>query len=394
MTREVVRLAILVSHPIQYFSPVFRELAKHAGIDLTVFYCSRQGLETRRDEKFGLAFAWDIPLLDGYKHKFLQSIPKGASPRGVLSLFNPGIIGELLAGRYDALVVHGYNYLTYWLAFLSGKATGTKLFVRGESHLVTKRSFWRRALKALPLNILFRSVDGYLAIGGESARYAEHYGVRSGRVSIAPYCVDNRFFAIRARRAARERQRILRGLDLDPAAVVFGFFGKLYARKAPWDLLLAYESLGVTKGALLFVGDGEGRRELEHCVATKRISSVRFLGFVNQSEIPQYYGVTDAVVLPSRAEPWGLVVNEAMACGCAVVVSDVCGCAPDLVHEGENGYTFRAGDVEALAQILRELAGNPERVRAMGRASCEIIKSWSPEVCAENIAEAVERVCG
>ena len=187
---------------------------------------------------------------------------------------------------------------------------------------------------------------------------------------------------------------MLRDLNLDADVIVFAFFGKVYPRKAPFDLLLAFENVALPKAALLFVGDGESRRELEQYVGTKRISNVRFVGFVNQSEIPKYYGITDVLVLPSRAEPWGLVVNEAMACGCAVVVSDVCGCAPDLVHEGKNGYAFRAGDVQALARILRELAGNPERVRAMGRASREIIKSWSPEVCAENIAEAVERVCG
>jgi len=387
-----IKLAFVLSHPIQYFSPLFRKLARQPGIDLTVLYCSRHGLESRVDEKFGVEFAWDIALLEGYKYKFLQSIPKKASPRGPLSLFNPGIVRELFRERYDALAVHGYNYLTCWLAFLGAKATSTKLFVRGESHLLAKRPFWRRAFKALPLKLFFLSFDGYLAIGSQSARYAERFGVPATRVFIAPYCVDNEFFTKRAEEGSVYREKMLRALNLHPDIIVLAFFGKLYPRKAPFDLLVAFEKLKLEKVALLFVGDGESRRPLEDYVARRHISKVRFTGFVNQSTLPKYYGLADVVVLPSRAEPWGLVVNEAMACGCAVVVSDVCGCAPDLVREGENGYIFPAGNVEALSKILRQLVNDPERVRAMGKASEQIIRDLSPQVSAAKIAEAVKNV--
>lgn len=387
-----IKLAFLLSHPIQYFSPLFRELTKNAGIDLTVLYSSRHGLESRVDEKFGVEFAWDIPLLEGYKYKFLESIPRGASPQGPLGLFNPGIVRELFAEHYEVLVVHGYNYLTCWLAFLGAKATSTKLLVRGESHLLAKRPFWRRAFKALPLKVLFRTLDGYLAIGSRSARYAEHCGVRANRVFIAPYCVHNEFFAKRAKEGAGFREKMLRALNLHPGSIVLAFFGKLYPRKAPFDLLVAFEKLNSERVALLFVGDGESRRPLEDYVARKHISNVRFTGFVNQSMLPKYYGLTDVVVLPSRAESWGLVVNEAMACACAVVVSDVCGCAPDLVHEGKNGCIFPAGNVEALSKILRQLVNDPQCIRAMGRASEEIITDWSPQVSAARIADAVANV--
>lgn len=387
-----IKVAFLLSHPIQYFSPVFRELAKNAGIDLMVLYCSRHGLESRVDEKFGVEFAWDIALLEGYKYKFLQSIPRDASPRGPLSLFNPGIVQELFREHYDALIVHGYNYLTYWLAFLGAKASTTKLFLRSESHLLDKRSLFRRIFKAAPLKVLFHSSDGYLAIGSRSAHYAQHCGFPASRIFIAPYCVDNDFFARRAEEGAGFREKMLRALYLPPEVVVFAFFGKLYPRKAAFDLLVAFEKLKPKKAALLFVGDGESRKSLEDYTARRDVSNVRFTGFVNQSMLPMYYGLADVVVLPSRAETWGLVVNEAMACDCAVVVSDVCGCTPDLVHEGENGYIFPAGDVEALSEILRQLANDPERIQAMKRASKEIITDWSPDICAARIAEAVTNV--
>jgi len=387
-----IKLAVLLSHPIQYFSPLFRKLASTAGIDLTVLYCSRHALVRRMDKKFGVEFSWDIALLEGYKYKFLQNFPRDTSPRGPLSLFNPGIVRELLRERYDALIVYGYNYLTYWLAFLAAKASATKLLLRGESHLLAKRSVFRRLFKALPLGALLRSSDGYLAIGSRSAHYARHCGAAANRIFITPYSVDNDFFATRAEQGIRFKADMLKALGLPPETIVFAFFGKLYPRKAPFDLLRAFEKLQNKKAALLFVGDGESRKVLQEYAARKKILNVRFTGFLNQSRLPMYYGLADVVVLPSRGEPWGLVINEAMASGCAVVVSEVCGCACDLVHEGENGYTFPAGDVEALSEILQELANNPERIRAMQQASKKIIAHWSPDICATRIAEAVTYV--
>jgi glycosyltransferase involved in cell wall biosynthesis len=391
-SRMSIKVAFLLSHPIQYFSPLFRKLARSAAIDLTVLYCSRHGLQARVDEKFGVAFAWDIALLEGYKYKFLQNFPKDTSPRGPLSLFNPGILRELLQERYDALIVHGYNYLTYWLAFLGAKAASTRLLLRGESHLLARRSFFRRSLKALPLKVLCRFSDGYLAIGSRSAQYAQHCGVPKNRIFITPYCVDNDFFARQDEEKERFKAQMLKALRLPSGITIFAFFGKLYPRKAPFDLLRAFEKLGSERAALLFVGDGISRKHLEDYEAKSNILNVRFTGFVNQSRLPMYYDLADVVVLPSREEPWGLVINEAMASGCAVVVSDVCGCACDLVREGENGYTFPAGDVEALSRALREFLNHPERIPEMKQASKEIISHWSPDICADEIVKALTEV--
>ena len=387
------KLAFLLTHPIQYFSPVFRELAKQPEIDLTVLYCSRHGLESRVDEKFGVEFAWDIPLLEGYKSKFLKSIPRGDSLRGALNLFNLGIVRELRVERYEAIVVHGYTYPTHWLAFSVARLCGTKTFLRGDAHVLQQRTLLKRILKQLILRPLFKALDGFLTVGRLNRQYYQRFGVSEHKMFLAPHCVDNDFFAKGAEEGASNREKILSGLNLEPDLMIFSFVGKLYPRKAPFDLLAAFEKLKLERGALLFVGDGESRGALQDYVATRRVSNVRFTGFVNQSELPKYYGITDVLVMPSLTELWGLVVNEAMACDCAVVVSDACQCAPDLVHEGENGRSFPAGDVGALAEVLHELADDPERVRAMGRMSREIIKDWSPEICAQRIAQAVQDLC-
>jgi len=385
-----IKLAFLTSHPTQYASSVFRELAKQPGIDLTVIYCSAHGLESRTDPGFGVSFRWDVPLLDGYACKFVPSLPRGSSPQPPFRPFNPGVVARLLPQRYDALVVHGYAYLTYWLAFLAAKLRRTTVLIRGESTLLRKRTLAQRTIKGTLLRALFKLADGYIAIGTESARHAEFYGMDPRRVHFAPYCVDNDFFAERAAATRPRRREILTTLGLAPHQLVFSFVGKLSSRKAPMHLLEAFRRARLDgTAALVFVGDGTQRGELEASAKEHRVDNVRFAGFVNQTELPDYYGITDVLVLPSAVEPWGLVVNEAMASGCAVVTSDICGCATDLVRRGKNGDVFPVGDVGSLASVLRSLAADRERVREMGRTSREIIEDWTPGVCARGIAEAV-----
>jgi len=381
-----LKVGFLISHPIQYNAPVFRELARQPGIALTVIYCCAHGLTEGRDRGFGLRFRWDVPLLEGYRCRFLRDVlGDGAAPRPPFRPLNLGVVGELLRERYDVLVVHGYAYLTCWLAFASARLCGSIVLVRGESNLLRKRSAPKRAAKWLSMRALTRLVHGYVAVGTESRRYAEAYGLPPRRVFFSPYCADNEFFA----RRVLHRRRVRARLGVRERTVLFAFVGKLRPRKAPMDLLLAFERAAVGEAAaLMFVGNGVQRHQLERYARRRGLKGVRFVGFVNQSCLPDYYAAADVLVLPSLAEPWGLVVNEAMASGCAVVVSDACGCAADLVRTGVNGCVFPAGDVARLADSLRHLAGDPDRVRAMGRESRRIIEGWSPRACAARIAEA------
>ena len=202
---------------------------------------------------------------------------------------------------------------------------------------------------------LKRLVDGFLAIGTLNREYYRHYGISDEKIFSVPYAVDNAFFQAGAERAAAGREQLRRELGLAPGRPVILFVSKIEPRKRPADLLAAYLKLtktGAVAGPpyLLFVGDGDQRRPLEEVVRDKELESVRFLGFKNQTELPAYYDLCDVFVLPSVHEPWGLVVNEVMNAGRAVIVSDQVGCGPDLVRNGENGYIFQAGDITGLAR--------------------------------------------
>ena len=212
-----------------------------------------------------------------------------------------------------------------------------------------------------------------------------------------PYAVDNEFFRRRSLEAGSGRQRLLEEFGLEAGRPVVLFASKLQRRKRCSDLVSAYALYAETCGReaapyLLIVGDGEERKGLEAEVQARDLSGVRFCGFRNQSELPGFFDLADVFVLPSEHEPWGLVVNEAMNAGTAVIVSDDVGCYPDLVRDGVEGCVFPVGNVEALRQALERVLRSPEVARAMGERARERIASWNFEADVGGLRSALEAV--
>jgi glycosyltransferase involved in cell wall biosynthesis len=385
-----IRLAALYSHPIQYFAPLFRELADRTDVDLTVYYCSRQGLDTSFDQGFGKAFQWDIPLLEGYRSKFLSNWRM--QDNGITGFFqhvNPGIISEIARNRYDAILIHGYEHLTKWLAFFMARLTGTRILLRGESHLLGQRAWYVRVAKAMALFPLMRLISAGLYIGRNNYDFYQHYGMPQSRLFFAPYVVDNVFFQTQAHYLKPRRSELRAALGvLDERPIILAC-GKLIEKKQPLLLLRAFQQVRHDlECTLVFAGDGVLRSQIEQTVQEDRIPDVVVTGFINQSKISEVYAMADVLALVSSYEPWGLVVNEAMNFGLPIVVSERVGCARDLVHPGENGFTFESCDVNALASHLRTLMSDVECRRRMGQRSLEIIADYSLARTAQAIVKA------
>ncbi len=387
------RLAALFSHPIQYFAPLFRHLASRPEIDLTVYYCSRQGAEEYTDPEFGKSLRWDIPLLEGYRYQFVPNILEGKD--GFWNPLNPGIVRELYRKRYDAVWVHGYTYATNWLTFLAARVTGAPVLLRGESNLLRPRPWWVRLIKQVVLRTLLSQVSACLYIGTRNREYYQHYGVPDERLFFTPYCVDNGFFQAQADHFRAQRNRLREEFGILDDRPIMLFCGKLIPKKQPMRLLEAFAWVRRRfPCALLYVGDGFLRLRIEQQVDLERIPDVRIVGFLNQSEVSKAYAAADILVLPSASEgcedeTWGLVVNEGMNFRLPVVVTDQVGCAPDLVREGENGYVVPYGDVYALAGALERLVVDSERRQTYGQRSLEIIQRWGLEACGDGIVQAV-----
>jgi glycosyltransferase involved in cell wall biosynthesis len=277
---------------------------------------------------------------------------------------------------------------------------GLKVLVRDESTLISaSRSGITRLIKKLFFLMLKNLVDGFLAIGTLNAEYYRSYGISPERIFRVPYAVDNLFFRDKAREASIKREHLRQELGLEADRPVILYASKLSQVKRSTDLLEAYLRLSPDPNQeprpyLLFIGDGDQRETLEARAETVNWCSIKFLGFKNQTELPRYYDLCDVLVLPSAFEPWGLVINEVMNAGRAVVVSDQVGCAPELVRSGENGDIFKTGDIDGLRQTLINIVSDPQKCRAMGQKSLEIIEKWGIEEDVAGLKQALAFVAG
>lgn len=386
------RLAVLISHPIQYFAPLYRKLAQEPEIDLTVYFCSRQGVETYDDQGFGVPVQWDIPLLEGYNHKFLRNLRRKDQVGGFFSLVNPGLMAELWRNRYDALLVSGHMYFSYLLGVFAAKAVGIPVFMRSETHLLLRRPGPKRVLRQPVMRLFYRALcDRCLPIGTRSREFYLAHGVPQDRLFDVPYAVDNDYF-IQAAAPFQTRQRETRlelGLPVDKPLILYA--SKLIPRKRPDDLLAAFRMLrerGI-EAALVFVGSGALEQSLRQYASQHGMNDVVFAGFQNQSELPKFYAVADVFVLPSQDEPWGLVINEAMCAGMPIVASEEIGAVPDLVRHGYNGYRFSAGEAGQLATYLQELVCDQGVRKRFGRNSRMVISDWDLDRSVEGMRAAL-----
>jgi len=395
-----IKFAYVLSHPIQYQSPLLLRIAREPGLDLTVLYTSDFSVRGYKDTGFGIEMKWDVPLLDGYKYKYLPRL-RDADDVYVTAPLNYGFVREFRRGGYDAIWVHGYATVNAGLAMASARLLGKPVLQRMESTLIDRqRSGAKLQAKRAVLAGIEKFVDAVLPIGTLNAEYWRHYLPDTPQF-LMPYAVDNAWFAAKTHAAAAEREQFRAQLGLEPGRPVILFASKLVERKRCIDLLEAYRLLSPDGSAsrptepqpyLLIVGDGDQRGELEARALEWNWESIRFLGFQNQSELPRFFDLADVFCLPSVHEPWGLIVNEAMAAGRAVVVSDEVGSAADLVVDGETGFVHKARDVRGLADALRRVTSEPGLAAKMGLAGAVRIASWDYEADVRGLKAALEFV--
>jgi glycosyltransferase involved in cell wall biosynthesis len=387
-----LRVLAAAAGPVFYQTPLYQRLAADPRIDLTVLFASSGGVRPYDAGLGGRPVVWDVDLLDGYNSRFVKKADRNEAGAGFLGLRDLDIVGPILGGRWDALWVHGYSYLTLWLAIAAATVRGIPVLVREEQTLLHERPVPRRWLRAAVLRGLFARASG-LYIGSNNRRFFAHHGIPAERLHFVPYCVDNAALQQQAAELADRRAELRAGLGIGPGAgPVVLFVGKLIPKKQP---LLALEAFaGVRRElpcTLLVVGEGELEGAMRARVARDGIPDVRFAGFLNRGQIAQAFAAANLFVLPSgRHETWGLVVNEAMNFALPVVVSDKVGCAADLVTDGDNGFVVAAGQAGPLISALRKLVESADLRQAMGRRSRERIDRWHYGLAAQGIIEACQ----
>jgi len=357
-------LAILTTHPIQYQVPLWQALAKDGTVPFEVWYLSNHGTQLSYDAEFKHNFAWDIETLAGYPYRFLPvNTDVDINRFGKVRLAQP--LTDLFQQKnVKVLWVQGWQVMAYWQAVWQAHQQGIQVWLRAESNDL-HRSHW---LKQLPRQILlkqlFKRVSYFLYIGTANRRLYQQFGVPESKLVPAPYCVDNQRFSQAAKALVGQRTALRAQWNIPERATCFLFCGKFIPKKHPDHLLQAAMVLRQENPVLdperfhiLMVGDGELREQLETMANQLAIMYgrrvVTFAGFLNQTAIPQAYVAADCLVLPSDAgETWGLVVNEALACGRPAIVSHLCGCAEDLACPVNKSLVYEFHNLQQLAQSV------------------------------------------
>src|SRR5712691_1533261 len=311
------RVLAVATHPVQYMTPIFRRMAKHPSLDFQVAYCTRRGVEAGHDPEFGANIQWDVPLLDGYSWTHVPN--RGSGAESFFGVFNPALWKLIRSGNYDAVLCFvGYVRATFWTALVAAKLSRTAFLFGTDAATLIPRDGrpWKAALKKILWPRLFRLADQVIVPSSGSRDMILSLGIPGDRVTLTPYSVDNDWWMQKSSQVHRSAVREAWGAGPDTSVVLF--CAKLQPWKRPADLLRAFAKANISNALLVFAGEDPLHAHLESEAASLGVASrVRFLGFVNQSQLPAVYTSADLLILPSEFEPFGLVVNEAMCCGCA-----------------------------------------------------------------------------
>ncbi len=377
-----MRLAVIASHPVQYYAPLFRALARR--IDLKVFFAHYATPADQAKAGFGVGFDWDIDLLADYEHWFLRNVAREPGLDHFGGCDTPEFASLLAQGRFDAVLLMGWHLKSSVQALLAAKRLGIPVMARGDSHLQTPRRLLKKLVKVFAYPPFLRLFDAALYVGEQSRAYWQHYRYPSERLFFSPHCVEAEWFATRATSDARADLRARLGLNPKSTAVLFA--GKLLPFKRPLDLIAAASRLKSRRSPVdvVVVGSGPMQSEIIGAAANADVSC-HMLGFRNQSEMPGVYSAADILVLPSDGrETWGLVANEALACARPIVVSDAVGCALDLASDGSAGRVFALGDIEALAAAISDILDHPPQADAIAAKSA----AYSIDAAVEGVLHA------
>ena len=363
-------LVILTSHPIQYQTPLWKALAQESSIPFEVCFLSDHAIKPTYDSEFDHTFAWDIPMLEDFPHHLLNTRHNPSSPSFLKTTLPPDFSHYLLSKKATHLWVHGWNTLAHWQAIHTAHRYRLKIWLSSESPYSPHQPIIKSIIKKFTLTPLFKKIDLFLAIGSANRAFYKSFHIPDSKIHPLPYSVDNLRFHQQATELRPHRPHIRKQWNIPTESFVLLFCGKLIPKKRPHDLIQAAYLYAQKKLSpplhLLFVGSGTLENSLKlstsvcfdyrpnSCPSTER-PHASFAGFINQSTIAQAYVAADALVLPSDArETWGLVVNEANACGCPAIISNQCGCAPDLSKIFPN-LTYPCGNIESLVQAIHKL---------------------------------------
>jgi 1,2-diacylglycerol 3-alpha-glucosyltransferase len=373
------RLVILTEIISPYRIPLFNSLAQHGEVDLHVVFLAETDPTLR---------LWQICKEEiRFSHQILTSWRKRVGKYNVL--LNRGVVRVLAAAAPDVILCGGYSYVASWQCLAWARAHGIPFFLWSESNAQDQRR--GHALVESLKNKFLQKCSGFVVPGRSAWEYLRGHKVDESTIFTAPNAVDNDLFASAAV-AARQNETALRREFALPERY-FLFAGRLVREKGVFELLSAYAKLDESmrrQVGLVLVGDGECRLALQEQGSSISPGVVRFAGFAQREQLAIYYALAETLILPTYTDTWGLVVNEAMACGLPVILSRAAGCAADLVTENWNGLLVDPKDVSSLMLAMRTIADQPGLRATMGANSAQHIARYSAKEWSSGIVRMIQ----
>jgi glycosyltransferase involved in cell wall biosynthesis len=385
-----VNILFFISHPIQYFTPLYKKLAEEMqDRAVKVYFLSDETLKPVVDKGFGARFAWDIPLLQGYTYKFVPNdAPKPSIFNGFWGLMNFRLIKILKEEKPAWIVVPGWQFFSYVLLLIIGPYYGHRVCLRTETplkHESHKKTIVHRLRVFFIRRVVFPRVSKFLYIGKENKAFYQSYGVPEEKMIFTPYAVDNERFRMTYATYKEHKNVLRKELGIPEESIIFLTTGKYIEKKNPLDVIKAFSLVQHPEKYLVMVGEGHLRPEMEALIRANSLP-VLLTGFINQTEITKYYAAADVFIMASGiGETWGLSVNEAMNYELPVIVYEQTGCAADLVLHGQNGFIVPNSDIIQLAARIQEAAVNQDWREKAGKVSGELIKNYDYNVVVEEM---------
>ncbi len=380
MSRRLVILTEIIS---PYRIPLFNALAKRPDVSLHVIFLAETDPNLRQWQVYKKEIEFSYEVLPSWRRRIGR----------YNVLLNLGVGRALAAATPNVILCGGYNYVASWQALLWARMHSVPFLLWSESNVQDLRR--GLALVELLKREFLRQCTGFVVPGQSALEYLLSLRMKEDRIFTARNAVDNDFFADAAAMARQNAARWRAELSLPDR--YFLFVGRLVREKGVFDLLSAYAKLDEhlrRRIGLVFAGDGVGRGALEEQAASISPGAIRFAGFAQRERLGIYYALAEMLILPTYTDPWGLVVNEAMACGLPVVVSRAAGCAADLVRDNWNGLLIAPGDVAALTNAMARLANSSGDSGIMGTRSFEHVSGYSPAEWTSGIARAIAQTGG
>jgi len=398
-TKSPIRLAIVVSHPIQHFVSLYRALASRTELRVKVFYAAKIGVNAYYDQEMAATIRWAGDPLSGYESEFLPGSER-ISEAGFLSIDNPGVGRKLAEFNPDAVMVYGYAQLTQLQAFAWSHWRGVPILMTGDGDNLPRPTGHREALRKFILKRLMRRIGAFLTVGDQNEAMLQGLGVPRDRMFRAPLPIDEAVYADFAARRTEERARVRDMLGVDEDTLVLLYAGKLTLRKRPRDLVEAWARLaskGAFRGkiAIWYCGDGQAKPDLARAIESTGAPAA-LVGFVNVDLLPAYYCAADILVHPSERDPHPLICSEAACIGLPMILSDRIGAIgpTDIARDGQNALVYRCGDIDALGAAISTLSGDAALRQKMSRNSRAIYLEYSLSVTVEGLLRALRSTVG